>query len=135
MPTPDDAGHGLPPPDPSLFLVAPFLRSLSAQVARNAEPTGTTPDSLIDSWDTPIRIQVAEHARRQAVAAQEHITLALSMNLEAQRQGMTAAVQERLRGYFGECQRDDRRPLTWDTASYAVGAMIEYLKEELGEER
>lgn len=73
---------------------------------------------------------IADQAYRDAQEAMERYRVHLRARLETLREPLTAAVQERLRGYFGECQRDDRRPLTWDSASHAVAAVIETLTEE-----
>lgn len=43
---------------------------------------------------------------------------------------LTAAMQEQIRLYFAECQKHDRRPLTWDTASVAADAAVELLERE-----
>jgi hypothetical protein len=68
--------------------------------------------------------------RMQAEAVQQ-FTANLMVNLESLRPALTKAVQERLSLYFGECARAERRPLTWDSASHAVGAALECLREEL----
>jgi hypothetical protein len=98
---------------------------------RIAETLEVSRDDLPDAFSRQMGRAVAEHAERMAYDATLRATYTMKIRLEAMRHPMTAAVQERLRAYFGQCQRDDRRPLTWDTASYAVGAMIEFLTEEM----
>jgi hypothetical protein len=74
---------------------------------------------------------VAEHAMEQVRYAEAVYRSRLDARLEVLRQPLTAAIQARLREYFGECQRDGRRPLTWDSAAYAAEAALAALAEEL----
>lgn len=83
------------------------------------------------TYGQEINRAVTEMAKRMQAEAVEQFTANLMINLASLRPAMTQAVQERLRLYFGECQRADRRPLTWDAASHAVGAALECLREEL----
>lgn len=73
---------------------------------------------------------VADLAMQQAAEARDAANKALRARLEALRPGLVAAVQERLRGYYAECKRHEREPLTWDSASRAVGAVLEELERE-----
>lgn len=69
-------------------------------------------------------------ADRAARAAMERARGHMKDRLDAMRPALVAAAQEAIREHFGEAQRDGRRPLTWDTASLAVDAVIGTLVRE-----
>jgi hypothetical protein len=114
----------------------PFLRGMAAGDSYTREDwmtiMGSAPAALCEpTYGQEINRAVTEMAKRMQAEAVEQFTANLMVNLASLRPAMTQAVQERLRLYFGECQRADRRPLTWDAAAHAVGAALECLREEL----
>lgn len=113
----------------------PFLRGRAAGDSYTREDRMTVmgaPAALCEpTYGQEINRAVTEMAKRMQAEAVEQFTANLMINLASLRPAMTQAVQERLRLYFGECQRADRRPLTWDAASHAVGAALECLQKEL----
>jgi len=118
----------------------PFLRGMiTGDIHAREDRIAITADEqmmLSDHLCTPTygqeinRAVTAMAARMQDEAVQQ-FTANLMVNLETLRPALTKAVQERLSLYFGECARAERRPLTWDAASHAVGAALECLQEEL----
>jgi hypothetical protein len=116
----------------------PFLRGMAAgdSYTREDRIAITADEQMSDHLCTPtygqeINRAVTVMAARMQDEAIQQFTANLMVNLASLRPALTAAVQERLRLYFAECQRADRRPLTWDAASHAVGAALECLQEEL----
>jgi hypothetical protein len=116
----------------------PFLRGMAAGDSHVREDRLTiavdeqTWGALCEpTYGQEINRAITAIAARMQAEAVEQFTANLMVNLASLRPALTAAVQERLRVYFGECQRAARRPLTWDAASHAVGAALECLQEEL----
>lgn len=88
------------------------------------------PDPYAAHFSREISKAVADLAMQQAAEARDAANKALRARLEALRPGLVAAAQERLHGYYAECKRHEREPLTWDSASHAVDAVLEELERE-----